>query len=254
MQFLIILFASLLSVPGAVGHTGKITGTIICSEKVMLPPNAIIVVKLIDASLADAPSKTLSSKKIKPQGRQFPIPFSLKYDKGVIRDNMDYRVQVSIKVNGKLRFLNTSAHSVLTRGNSDKVEVVVDPIKDYPGTGSTGHSRSLENTDWKLIEIAGKPINSQNDKGCPFIHLDSKEKRLSGSGGCNRLIGGYKLDAQTLDFGSVGSTRMFCQETMDLEGKFIKVLDDTDKYRIVNDVLELYAGNKLLARLKANNK
>ena len=46
--------------------------------------------------------------------------------------------------------------------------------------------------------------------GEPNLVLE-KDGRLSGSDGCNRLIGSWERTGDTLEFGPMGGTRMLCQ-------------------------------------------
>ena len=43
-----------------------------------------------------------------------------------------------------------------------------------------------------------------------YILLDSASHRLSGSGGCNQLVGSYEIKGNQLKFGQIAGTRMAC--------------------------------------------
>ncbi|MCA1628423.1 MAG: YbaY family lipoprotein, partial [Acidobacteria bacterium] len=81
----------------------------------------------LDVSRADAPAVTIAEQMIKPAGRQVPIEFELRYDPRRIDARHRYTVQVRILEDGQLRFINTQTYPVITSGNSNTVEVIVNP-------------------------------------------------------------------------------------------------------------------------------
>jgi uncharacterized lipoprotein YbaY len=56
-----------------------VTGTVFYLQRILLPPDAAVEVKLVDISRQDAPAVTISDQKITDPG-QVPIPFELPYD------------------------------------------------------------------------------------------------------------------------------------------------------------------------------
>jgi len=115
--------------------------------------------------------------------------------------------------------------------------------KGTKGTGKsdkeTTKANRLEDTRWELIEIMGKPVAEYGEQiREPHIILNSKESRMSGSGGCNLINGGYELkEGNRIHFGKVVSTMMACPE-MQLEGDFLQNIESVDNY-VINDAGEL---------------
>lgn len=105
-----------------------VTGMVNSRGRLALTPDAILEVKLVDVSRADAPSITLSGQKISPVGPP-PIPFSLPYDPAVIDPRLTYAVQARITEGGRLRYISTTRHAVLTRGAPAEIEVWVEPVR-----------------------------------------------------------------------------------------------------------------------------
>jgi uncharacterized lipoprotein YbaY len=109
--------------------TATVTGTITYRPRIALPPNAIVKVSLQDVSLADAPAITLDEQTIPTNGKQVPIPFSLRYDPSQIKPNHSYAVSARILINGRLTWISTTRNSVITRGNpTSDVTVLVQPV------------------------------------------------------------------------------------------------------------------------------
>lgn len=104
---------------------GTVTGTVSYLQRIALPPDAVIEVKLQDVSLADAPAKTIASQKITLGNRQVPVPFELKFDSAKIDPKHSYSVRATILMEGQPRFITDKAYPVLTQGNPSHVELVL---------------------------------------------------------------------------------------------------------------------------------
>jgi heat shock protein HslJ len=109
---------------------------------------------------------------------------------------------------------------------------------------------ALERTRWTLVELGGLPVEPSQSGRDPHLVLEPDGRRLSGSGGCNRLLGSYELDGDRLGFGAVATTMMACPEPlMRRERAFIEALEATMAFRIAGETLELLVGDELVARL-----
>ncbi|MGH7132772.1 MAG: YbaY family lipoprotein [Phycisphaerales bacterium] len=108
----------------------KLTGTVTYRQRIALPDDAVVQVRLLDVSRADAPSLVLSEANIETKGWQVPVPFVVHYDPAMIDPRLSYAVDAKILVNGQIRWLNTARVRVLTFGApKDAVEIVVTPAK-----------------------------------------------------------------------------------------------------------------------------
>jgi len=107
----------------------SITGTVSYLERITLPPNAVMQVRLEDVSLADAPAKTIAQQRIPLGDRQVPVPFELKFDPTKIDERHTYVVTARIVVDDQLRFLSDKAYPVLTRDNPLRVEMILKPAQ-----------------------------------------------------------------------------------------------------------------------------
>ena len=105
-----------------------VSGTVYYHQRIALPPDASVEVKLVDISKQDVPATTIAEQRITNPG-QVPVPFELHYDPAKIDSRMTYAVQARIEQGGKLLFISTSVFPVITRGNPTHVEVKVDPVK-----------------------------------------------------------------------------------------------------------------------------
>lgn len=85
-------------------------------------------------------------------------------------------------------------------------------------------------------------------KDLPRLEFSIKEMRYHGTTGCNNLFGSFTAGSEGIRFGPAGMTRMMCPGNY--EQKFIKALNEADRYKIEDMRLSLYAGDRLLMVLK----
>lgn len=112
----------------------------------------------------------------------------------------------------------------------------------------------LEVNTWQLVELGGaEPVSLPAGQQAHLLFDSGPPQRVSGSTGCNRLVGGYVLAGQNLEFRALATTRMACApEAMALEQRFAAALDATRGWQIVDGTLELLdEQGGLLARFEA---
>jgi heat shock protein HslJ/uncharacterized lipoprotein NlpE involved in copper resistance len=140
------------------------------------------------------------------------------------------------------------------QGAGDEEVVVVDKfILAASGQGCTGSLPvgSLENTYWKLVELNGRSIVTGPGQQEPHLRLESVLRRVTVSGGCNSLRGGYQVNQENLSFTPLAGTKKACPEpVMEQENALLKTLAATTTFRLFNEALELYGQGKRLARFE----
>ena len=105
-----------------------VTGTVTYSQRIALPPEATVVVKLEDVSRADAPSTVVAEQHIATAGQQVPIPFKLVYDPADIEARNRYVVRAQIFYGDDLAWTSTTAYPVITQDNPTEVEIQVEQV------------------------------------------------------------------------------------------------------------------------------
>lgn len=113
---------------GQTSGQASVTGTVSYRQRIALTPDAVIEVKLVDVSRADAPSITIAEQRIRVDGRQVPIAFALRYQASRIDSRYRYAVQARILEGGSARFITTQAYPVITSGNPVNINVIVSPV------------------------------------------------------------------------------------------------------------------------------
>ena len=106
-----------------------VTGTVSYRQRIALPEDAVVTVRIEDVSLADAPAKVMGEQVIHPEGNQVPIAYAVAYDPAEIDDRNSYTVRARIEDGaGKLLFISDTHTAVITRDNpTQDVEIVVVP-------------------------------------------------------------------------------------------------------------------------------
>jgi heat shock protein HslJ len=108
----------------------------------------------------------------------------------------------------------------------------------------------LGGVEWTLGQLDGAPLDLADEERAPFLVLDLEEAHVTGSGGCNRLVGSFALAGDELRFGTLATTRMACSETvMSRERDFLVALARVTAYELEERSLTLLAGDRIVARL-----
>jgi len=107
-------------------ETAIVSGSVAYRERIALSSGAIIEIKLIDVSRAAA-AITQGEQIIENPG-QVPAKFEIVYNPADIDERFSYAISARITDQGRLMFLNTSRYAVLTRGNPEHVDMVLEMV------------------------------------------------------------------------------------------------------------------------------
>lgn len=107
---------------------------------------------------------------------------------------------------------------------------------------------SIANTEWKLVKIENQEVASFD----PPITLsfDEKQMKVNGFAGCNRFFGTYQSEGSKITFSGLGSTKMFCQDKMDVEDNYFKALGMVQSFKFAEDRLTMLADNQLILEFR----
>ncbi len=126
----------------------SVSGTVVYRERMALPPDAAIEVKLQDVSGTGGTANTIAETVFGSGGKQVPISFQLSYNPSDINPAHKYQVQANIRVNGKLMFTGVIPYLVITQGAPSQVALLLERAPEKP-TQAPG--RKLTETNWKLV-------------------------------------------------------------------------------------------------------
>lgn len=95
------------------------------------------------------------------------------------------------------------------------------PVRAQPAAGPTGR--------WLAEDIRGGGVI---DRIQTVLDI-AADGRVTGSGGCNRIVGQARIEGAAIGFSQMASTRMACpQAVMDQEQKFLTALGEVRRWRI----------------------
>jgi len=229
---LILLVATALF---SAGPPAVVTGQASYRERVALPPDAVFEATLEDVSRPGAKAEVLGTVRIEKAG-PVPIRFEIPYDPAKVDERHSYAVRARILRGDRLLFTTDTVHPVLTRGAGREVELLLVRSRAKVETQTPA---PLEGSHWALAELNGKPVPA----GLPqeaYLEFQAEPRRVSGSGGCNRISGEYERDGDRLSFKPLASTRRACiGGGMDTEDAFLAALTSVRAFRIAGTRLEL---------------
>ncbi len=255
---LCVLVLALVALTGVSWGQGNppqysITGTVTYRERMALPPDAAIDVRLEDTSLQDAPAKLIGESVFAAAGQQVPISFQVSFNPADINPAHTYRVRANITVSGTMIFTSTTAYPVITQGAPMQANIMLQKVQ-APQPEKSGGPK-LHGTYWSLVELNGKPAVPGMGKTQPYIRLHREQSRLEGSSGCNGVVGTYLVEQNALQFNPSATTMMMCpQPLMEQEQALIAALKATSSYKIDGDILDLIDGTAVVARFQAAPK
>ncbi|MBR8826512.1 MAG: YbaY family lipoprotein [Gomphosphaeria aponina SAG 52.96 = DSM 107014] len=200
-----------------------VTGTVAYRERIALPPNAVVKVKLLDISRADAPAIEISAQIITTAGKQVPIPFELIFNPSQIESNHAYAVRAEIFMADQLAFTTTKIYPVITQGNPQTVDLVLQKIN------KENLPNQLIGSEWLLTDLGGKGVIDNLQTTINFVD----DNRIAGSGGCNNYFGSYKIDNNVLSVSGLGSTFKMCPAAvMNQESGYFQALQKAQNISI----------------------
>ena len=141
-----------------------------------------------------------------------------------------------------------------TQSSTASNQVMTDTSPDIavtPAETPSPPNGELLNTYWKLILINDTEVTVAENQREPHIIFNA-ESRVSGSDGCNRIMGSYLLDGDKLTLDEMAGTKMACAEGAEQTQAFNDALMKVAAYTVHSDQLELRdATGLVVARFKA---
>ncbi len=112
-----------------------------------------------------------------------------------------------------------------------------------PKTSDTAeHLAALQQKDWVLTQIDRVDIKTDADtKNLPALRFG--DSSLTGTDGCNRIMGGYSVQGKKIEFLQLAKTQMMCMDGQGITAKFTETLDRVSGYKASADKLELLDDN-----------
>ena len=121
-----------IEAPSGKTSNASVRGAINYRERLALTQGATIIVELRDTSYADASAELIARQTISNPG-QVPINFEVEYSREDIDSRNTYSISARIiESDGRLAFINDTAYDVITRGNPDRVDMLLVLVEPPP--------------------------------------------------------------------------------------------------------------------------
>ncbi|TEW55966.1 META domain-containing protein [Psychromonas sp. RZ22] len=224
-----------------------ISGTVTYHERIALPENAVLSIKLEDTAKQDVAAFSVAEKSMTVNTAP-PWNFELSYSPKKLDKKGHYTLRASIKVDGKIRFINTTSTPAFD--NKEAINIVLSPAGQQI---EIDNQTMLQAHPWVLTEVNKIVVEpaAAADKAVG-ISFNQKSKRAAGFAGCNQFSGGYEVTESTLTFAPLISTQMACLNGDD-EFNYLQALSHVETYKINGSSLTM--SNKLeqvILRFKVN--
>jgi heat shock protein HslJ len=100
-----------------------------------------------------------------------------------------------------------------------------------PVTQATPTPAPLTDTRWHLQHIDGQAILPSPPERAPYLQFSATDHRVTGMGGCNRLMGSYTQHGDRLDL-VTASTRMACMDDKGQETRLMQALSTIRRFHL----------------------
>ncbi len=110
----------------------EIGGSVSYVARIALPPDAILIIRVLDTARAGAPARVLVEQRYELNGAQVPLPFSATIDRDLIGKKARLSVSARIEQRGKLRFVSDKAYPPLKDGQPVPVDIILKPAGKAP--------------------------------------------------------------------------------------------------------------------------
>ncbi len=169
--------------------------------------------------------------------------------------NDDHGAYAARGVHGQTIWIDPKADMVIVRFASHPVaaNAASDPTSLPAYRAVAEHLMATDKTpllgaEWVIENIAGGGVIDNSQATLQFL----PEGRLAGNATCNRLLGSYKTEGQTLGISNAGTTMMACPPAlMNQERKLLDLLTQVTRWQIDKTgalVLSTADGKSIVAR------
>lgn len=98
----------------------------------------------------------------------------------------------------------------------------------------------LQNRTWIATKIGNTEIKkTPQAHNIPSLQFDEATKNVSGSDGCNRLVGAYAAGRDTLQLSQMAGTRMACVNNGGIDSEFNQAIAKVTHYQAYGKTLKL---------------
>lgn len=123
----------------------NVSGSVYIRQKVALPPNAVLTVTLSDASAANMPSKIISQRAVRTDGKQAPFNFILPFNPSDIQPGARILLSAAVTIDGKMVFITEVVKPAVTNGTT-RQELILVPVPSVALPTQSGATATVPST------------------------------------------------------------------------------------------------------------
>lgn len=130
---------------------GLLIGSITHRERVALPLNAVVELRLEDITETAAPATLLATRSVETAGRQVPVTVELRYPPARVDPGRRYGLRAEIRGgDGSLLFTSAKPESVFREGPAAEL---VQLVLFRPGPAANASWAPLASGEWRLVSM-----------------------------------------------------------------------------------------------------
>lgn len=96
---------------------------------------------------------------------------------------------------------------------------------------------SIVDSKWVVRSIKGNTVSMPDGAEAPWLRLLKDGGKVEGFGGCNSVMGGFKLEGDRVEFPNLGSTKKYCESTQPTENAFMSAMRNTKTFKMDGEIL-----------------
>lgn len=224
------LIATLLVFLGLSGTAfaapAALQGTPYYMDRMALPPNARVESVIFERGPRGTASRVFA-RGTEIQKADAPLIYRVTYDDARIRPDRRYYLEIRIRAPGGRVAYVTPAPVPVFNGETAATDRVL--LRRVDGRSPVQPGSTRLTGSWLAENIRGGGVI---DRLQSILQLDADGK-VSGSGGCNRMMGKAQISGDTISFGAIASTQMACTPAaMSQERKFFDALAEAKFWRV----------------------
>lgn len=216
----------------------SVRGTVSYRERIALPPDAELVVRL--ESLRERGGEPLSLVRMRLNGRQVPIPFQIHHAPLEPAAAAQVILVAEIHVGGRVQF-QSERRSLESFAPSRPIQLQLTRSEAVPG--------AFTQVTWELVELRGLPVQVEGRR--PTLLFEADGTTLRGFSSVNNFGGTYSFEAGRLQIDPGAITKMAGPEpNMRAEMEFLQTLPHVNRMEWTASTLRLLRGDTPLATLR----
>lgn len=206
-----------------------IAGTAGYRERMALPDDAVLTVRLVGIVGGDAEGATIAEQVVSPAG-QVPIAFELAFDPADIPDGAGSGLTASIATGERILF-DTGASVPVTLPAAEPIELVLARAEERADA-----QPAISGIEWMVAEIEGVDALA----GVQPTLLLAEGGGAVGHSGCNRFFASVSIDGANIAFSDIGSTFIACEDAVTaVESAYFEALRRIVRYELAGPALVL---------------